>query len=593
MTRSLSVKMVLIMILLAISLMLIVGTMLVVNVQSFYNEDFLKVMRNFFTVDMRAELNVRSAMDVYRPPARGEGALYDTLRLNAVQLGINTYREFYIFDAQGRYVGGSNDALAQSLDETANLMTARTQRVDGDRLNIAMRYMDYAVPLDNHVVYIRDNKEQVRDLIWQIVLIIIETMFFTLVVAALLSLLLAKTITSPIERLIQGTVSMTGGDFVPIEAASSDEIGTLTDTFNDMAHTLRKTLDHSETERSKYQTIFLYLTDGVLVFDGQGLLTDVNRTARNMLGAQLREQESHIEEVFPQELVAESLQGVRTGSVQTIAQELAMNDKVFSANFASFLLPEQGSDGWAEGLIAVIHDVTEQQKLETARREFIANVSHELRTPLTNIKSYTETVWENPDLPDENRIAFLQVVLSESDRMTRIVKDLLTLSRLDNDKMDLHPAPFDAGAMIKRVCDVMQSDAQSRSHTLTADIADPGEVIGDEERLEQVLVNVLSNSVKYTSDGGEISVEARREGAHVLVRVADNGIGIPEEDLGRIFERFYRVDKARSRDLGGTGLGLAIAQEIMRAHGGDIRIESNYGFGTTVDIHIPVGPVDR
>jgi len=262
---------------------------------------------------------------------------------------------------------------------------------------------------------------------------------------------------------------------------------------------------------------------------------------------------------------------------------------VLQVTFAAFSLSEPGGALSSEGAIAVLHDITDQQRLELSRREFIANVSHELRTPLTNIKSYTETVLENPDLPEDNRTGFLKVALGESDRMIRIVKDLLTLSRLDDDRLDLRPRSFDAGELVQRVCEAMQLDAHNSRHALTLEINDPGPVFGDDERLAQVLINVVSNSVKYTPEGGKIHIEAHREGEQVCVSVRDNGIGIPPEDLGRIFERFYRVDKARSREMGGTGLGLAIAQEIIRAHGGDIDIESTLGEGTMVRLLIPVG----
>ena len=194
---------------------------------------------------------------------------------------------------------------------------------------------------------------------------------------------------------------------------------------------------------------------------------------------------------------------------------------------------------------------------------------------------------ENADLPEQSRTSFLQVVLGETDRMIRIVKDLLMLSRLDNDKLDLRPRRFQVEDMVRHVYEAMKIDAQNRGHTLRLELHEPGSMTGDVERLEQVLVNVISNSVKYTPDGGEILIEAHREGDKVVMRVQDNGIGIPDEDLGRIFDRFYRVDKARSREMGGTGLGLAIAKEIMQVHGGEITLSSTLGKGTTVTLTLP------
>ena len=239
--------------------------------------------------------------------------------------------------------------------------------------------------------------------------------------------------------------------------------------------------------------------------------------------------------------------------------------------------------------MVVIHDVTEQRKSEQTRREFVANVSHELRTPLTNVKSYAETILSaGDDLPKELRENFLGVIVSEADRMTRIVKDLLTLTKFDYGKMEMNISRFAFREAIENVYKAVALDAQNHKHTLTLECPeDLPQVDGDRERLEQVIMNIVSNAIKYTADGGKIEMVAGTRGKNVFIRVSDNGIGIPEKDLPRLFERFYRVDKARSRESGGTGLGLSIAREILSQHKGDIRIESVYGEGTDVTITLP------
>ncbi len=576
MKKSLQVKMVLIMTLLAVSLMLVVGTMLVNNVTSFYNNDFLRQVETFFDEETLKLLN--------QAGQGGAQALYERIEVYSSQLGIDTYRNFYLFDRQGNYLTGSNEELGRTLQMTPNLLKA----LGGERGNeqgIAERYMDYAVALDDYVIYIKDSKDEVRDLTWEMVLLIIETMFVTMVIAILLSFLLARTITNPIERLTEGALRVAGGDFEPITVASSgDEISTLTETFNQMAQTLQNTLSESESEKNKFETIFLYLTDGVAAFDGQGRLLNVNRAALEMLSGDLVEGESTFSQVITP---LTGLTVEQFGQEDTpLSREVVVGDRVLLLTFAPLALPGQGDEP-SMGVVAVIHDITEQRRLDSSRREFIANVSHELRTPLTNIKSYTETVLENADLPEQSRTSFLQVVLGETDRMIRIVKDLLMLSRLDNDKLDLRPRRFQVEDMVRHVYEAMKIDAQNRGHTLRLELHEPGSMTGDVERLEQVLVNVISNSVKYTPDGGEILIEAHREGDKVVMRVQDNGIGIPDEDLGRIFDRFYRVDKARSREMGGTGLGLAIAKEIMQVHGGEITLSSTLGKGTTVTLTLP------
>ena len=253
------------------------------------------------------------------------------------------------------------------------------------------------------------------------------------------------------------------------------------------------------------------------------------------------------------------------------------------------LAPYGALDGKG-GVIAVLHDITEQRRLDDARREFVANVSHELRTPLTNIRSYTETLLDAAgDIPLDTEKQFLGVISSESERMARIVTDLLTLSRLDYGRMELRMTRFSLSALLHKVADAMKFTAEDSGHALTVDAPDSlPEITGDRERIEQVVVNILSNAVKYTPSGGHIRLAAcRGEKNTVRITVQDDGIGIPAEDVPRLFERFYRVDKARSRAAGGTGLGLAIAKEIVEKHGGHIELASEYGKGTTVHITLP------
>ncbi|MEG1241011.1 MAG: ATP-binding protein, partial [Oscillospiraceae bacterium] len=223
--------------------------------------------------------------------------------------------------------------------------------------------------------------------------------------------------------------------------------------------------------------------------------------------------------------------------------------------------------------------------------EFVANVSHELRTPLTNIRSYTETLAEsNDDLTPEQRQNFLGVILSESDRMTHIVQDLLTLSRFDSGRNELTLAPFSFADAVQDIHSAVLLEAQKHNHTLTLDLAKRiPQVMGDRERIMQVMMNIVSNSIKYTPDGGHIDITAGRAGDIVFFQVTDDGIGIPDADRSRIFERFYRVDKARSRESGGTGLGLSIAREIVLRHQGTLALVDREGPGLTLRMELLIG----
>jgi two-component system sensor histidine kinase VicK len=246
------------------------------------------------------------------------------------------------------------------------------------------------------------------------------------------------------------------------------------------------------------------------------------------------------------------------------------------------------------GVLVVIHNVTERNKAEEMRKEFVANVSHELRTPLTNIHSYAETLVDGAgELPPQTEKNFLQVILSESERMAHIVQDLLTLSRFDSGRSELNLTTFPLADAIEAMVNANRMEAQRHGHTLTTDLApDLPSITADRERITQVMMNVVSNAIKYTPDGGLIQVSAGRSGPdRVWMEVRDNGIGIPAADRGRIFERFYRVDKARSRESGGTGLGLSIAKEIVDQHQGSISIVDRSGPGLTIRVELPVeGP---
>ena len=235
--------------------------------------------------------------------------------------------------------------------------------------------------------------------------------------------------------------------------------------------------------------------------------------------------------------------------------------------------------------------MTERQKLDELRKEFVANVSHELKTPLTTIKTYSETLLDDGLENKEMAVSFLGVINKESDRMNRIVSDLLTLSRIDYQKISWRKTKFSIDALLGELTETLSIPAKKHQHSLTY-IAPENlpKIIGDRDRIQQLLINILSNAIKYTPNGGTIRIVASVRGDEVHIQVKDNGIGIPKADLDRLFERFYRVDKARSRDRGGTGLGLSIAKEIADAHGGRISIESQEKVGTTVHIYLPIHP---
>lgn len=585
MTKSVQTKLVLILVLLIVATMLIVGAVMVNRVSTFYDNDFEKQMSSFFDEQLVELENAAQGED-------GADRIYDMLRAYFSRLGLDSYRTLYILSAEGSVLKSSNPTLGTSVEHSENIINVMRGEA-GTSTNFGSEYMDFAEPITvdgalRYIVYVKDTKEEMQDLNWVLISIIVETLFLGMLVAVVLSFLLAKTITNPIENITKSALKVAAGDFSGhIKVHSKDEIGTLSETFNNMADVLKNTLDDIDGEREKLKTIFLYLTDGVVAFDNKGRLLHINRTAEMMLGESWEGSECTFEDVFQSIGIIDTFAAaskLRGGKYIIVDRKIGEKHLMF--HIAPFVAQEGKKD--AQGVIVVIHDITEQQKLDRARREFIANVSHELRTPLTNIKSYSETVLDDKDISRETTEHFLQIVVNETDRMIRIVKDLMQLSKLDNNKAEWKFSDFAVAEMLQRVYDSMIIQTRNKKQHLEMKI-DPelGQMRGDREKLEQVLINIVSNANKYTREGGRIDVQATQAEDQIYFKISDNGIGIPERELPRIFERFYRVDKARSRAMGGTGLGLAIAKEIVEAHGGKIGITSIENRGTEVIVQLP------
>lgn len=479
MGRSLYTKLVLIIMTLIVAFMAVVGAFLLHGVRNFYLSEFYQQMQSVFYSEELAE-DLHHAADA----DNGVSAIADILNAYKGPLGIDAgTRNYYILDGMtGGYITGSNDP-AEEITNTANILTAMTGQ-SGYASDASADFMDVAIPLEGtsgrYIIYIIDNKSTVQSLNGDLSHIILQAMAVGLLISVLMSLLLAKTLVTPIQDLTHAAERVADGDFDhKLENSAQDEIGVLTNTFNDMAGTLEATLD-------------------------------------------------------------------------------------------------------------------DLKKSEQMRREFVANVSHELRTPITSVKSYSETLLEDPDMPPEMRRRFLSVILNESDRMSKIVQDLLTLSRFDAGSIEFEFTRFSFEKSVRDVYSAMRIEAQKHKHEFTLEFLTPvPEIRGDRGRIEQVLINMVSNAIKYTRDGGKVKITAGAKDGKVWCSVRDNGIGIPKQDVDRVFDRFYRVDKARSRESGGTGLGLSIANEIVSRHNGNIQLESKAGRGTVITVTLPVeGPAD-
>ena len=575
--RTLRMKMVMIMVILILALMTVIGAFLISGVGNFYISEFYVQMERTFSPEFITQL---------QDLADGENGPTQMKELLMAQTGLGidvNDRNVYILDSLGQVLEGSDERTQVSVSQ--NLLTAMNGAV-GQEGSVTGEFMDLAVPIvtDEHsyIAYIYDNRATVDALTSELMSIILRALGLGLVICVVLSFLLARILITPIQALTVGTRQVAAGDFSQrVAVEGHDEIGVLARNFNHMAKVLEDTISEAENERNKLSTLFLHMTDGVIAFSVSGALIHCNPAASQMLARGL-DSTTTFDELFGQEAELDTLLTLRRP--QYLELQKTAGDRELELFMAPF-----SSDQTQGGVLVVIHDVTEQRKSEQSKREFVANVSHELRTPLTNIKAYAETIISSgDDLPGELRSNFLAVIVSEADRMTRIVQDLLTLSKIDYGKMEMNVSRFSFAQAVRSVYEAVALNAESHGHTLTFHCEENmPEVNGDRERIEQVIMNIVSNAIKYTPDGGKIEISAGRSGKNVYVRVSDNGIGIPEKDLPRLFERFYRVDKARSRESGGTGLGLSIAREILNQHKGDIRIESVYGEGTDVTITLP------
>ena len=588
-------KLMLILLLLITSLMAVVGAFLTTSVSSFYINTFYEQIADVFGEDQQEFVSTLRS-----EAAQEDGAqrLQEILKISAGELGIDyRSRNYFILDGRtGAFLSGSAGEDSLPRQQTANLLTARNAvaRGDatlvGDESDITADYMDVAIPIlagDNaFIIYILDNKETVSELNAQLFTIIFQALVIGLLISVLLSFLLSKTMVGPIEKLTAGAERVAAGHFdseLPVE--SSDEIGILTGTFNEMSGILQETLAAVENERDKLDTLFLHMTDGVVAFNHEGGLIHCNPAANTMLHRNLDDRCTYDElfgSVYP---FAEMLALQRPNYAEG---EMLVGERTLELYLAPF------SDQARGGVLIVLHDVTEQHRNEERRKEFVANVSHELRTPLTNVRSYAETLRdaEEGDIPHETARSFLDIIITETDRMTNIVQDLLTLSRLDSGHTELILSRFSFAEAIESVARANALAAKNHGHELTCgSLEDLPLIVGDRSRLEQVMMNVIGNAIKYTPDGGHIRISAGSTENDVWMEVWDDGIGIPEKDRDRIFDRFYRVDKARSRESGGTGLGLSIARELVLRHNGTIALAPHEGPGTTIRLTLPIaGP---
>ncbi|MBU5676361.1 cell wall metabolism sensor histidine kinase WalK [Alkaliphilus sp. MSJ-5] len=504
-----------------------------------------------------------------------------------------------VFSTNASYMENNGDANATRFLDSELILSAFNGEIgerdsidQEDKLN-SSKHMVFPIHDNNNriggAIYLKSNLEDIYKTLEESRSIILKATFLALFVTIILGFFIAKSITGPINDVTIKAERMAKGDFEQVvEVRSDDEIGQLASMFNYLTARLNAVLQEMSNEKKKMDTIITYMADGLVAATREGKVIHVNPKAMEMLKIDDHTPiEKDFNEIFASYSGQLKIEELLSDSEDSTGNRMINTDNgvILQANYAPFM----DQNGALEGIILVLQDITNHQKLENMRKEFVANVSHELKTPLTTIKSYTETLLDGVIDNKELAVSFLQVVDSESERMTRLVRDLLQLSNLDFHQSKWNKKVVDLKQIVEKTILKLEVSAKNKNQQIHSKLTEKAvNIYADEDRIEQVVLNLLSNSIKYTPEGGAVYIDVELNEHIVLLKIKDNGIGIPKEDIPRIFERFYRVDKARSRELGGTGLGLSIAQQIIEAHEGTIEIFSEEGKGTEAVIKLPI-----
>ncbi|AQP54296.1 cell wall metabolism sensor histidine kinase WalK [Vagococcus penaei] len=444
-------------------------------------------------------------------------------------------------------------------------------------------------------IYVKSDIESKYQQVNDIALIFFYASMIALVFSLIIALLVARTITKPIGEMKQQAERIANGDYShKVEVYGKDELGQLGETFNELSARIEEAQEITEAERRRLDSVLSHMTDGVIGTDRRGHLILINETALELLD--LTNEEAlgmsildilKLDESYTFRTLLEQQESILIDLTTSTDQTLLVQ--------AEFSMIRRES-GFISGLVCVLHDVTEKQRDEEERRQFVSNVSHELRTPLTSMRSYLEALsdgaWQDPEIAPQ----FLKVTQEETSRMIRMINDLLQLSRMDNNKVELKKELVNLNELFNYVLDRFDMVVKDNDNNYSIKREFTKRTIWveiDTDRMIQVLDNILNNAIKYSPDGGMITCRLLETHKNVIVSISDEGLGIPKQNLGRVFDRFYRVDKARSRAMGGSGLGLAISRESVQAHGGSIWAESEEGKGSTFFISLPYEPYEE
>ncbi|ENI0825923.1 cell wall metabolism sensor histidine kinase WalK [Listeria innocua] len=507
--------------------------------------------------------------------------------------------EVRIVDDKGKILGTSNldnqGIVGQKSNDpfvkrTLSLGTTSEDKIYKDESNKNNRVWVNVSSIKNKgqvigAIYLVADIESVYKQVDDITNIFITGTLIAMIITAVLGILLSRTITKPIIEMKRQAYAMARGNYSrKVKVYGVDEIGELADSFNTLTKRVQEAQAMTEGERRKLSSVLAYMTDGVIATDRRGKVILINTPAEKML--RVKHESANGRSIIDVLDIGDTYQFEDLMEVDgSLTMDRSTLDKpyVLRANFSVI----QRETGFNNGVIAVLHDITDQEKVDQERRDFVSNVSHELRTPLTSMHSYLEALsdgaWEDKEIAPR----FLEVTQNETERMIRLVNDLLKLSRMDGGREQLEKSFVNFTDFFNHIIDRFEMMKKETIMFKRHIPKEPVIIEIDEDKVMQVLDNIISNANKYSPDGGRISFYLKKFEDEIEVSIADEGLGVPDEDLANVFDRFFRVDKARSREMGGTGLGLAIAREVIEAHGGRIWAERNKSKGTIIKFTLP------
>lgn len=409
----------------------------------------------------------------------------------------------------------------------------------------------------------------------------------TLILSGMVSIRLAKGITRPIEEVVDVARRLTSKDYESrVTVKATGEIGQLSHAINVLASSLQKQMKEIQDHQQQLTSILSNMVSGVMLVNDAGIIQLINPAMEELIGQSQEELIGQLHTQIGEHFGLSERISYCIQSAEYIHEEIDINrsnERVFDAHFAPFI----GENNRFKGVIIILHEITEIRRLEKVRSEFVANVSHELKTPITSVKGFSETLLDGAAEDEELRQSFLKIIHEESDRLHRLINDILNLSKIEQHKIPLQIETIDVTNLIYDTVETLQEEMTKKAITISLPGQESVLIEGEKDRVRQIILNLISNGITYTPKNGKISVKVIEHDHDIELIVSDTGIGIPEKEIPRVFERFYRVDKARTRHSGGTGLGLAIVKHLVESHHGKIKVDSIEGVGTTFIVTLP------